>query len=845
MSEISIEKILLARNRSAFDRILSLMKSLVIKNQAEADASDTKDSIETYTRYEAAYEEADTIHSYYYTETELMEAGFTPLEALRYFRDSYLFQSVITNKTDPVALAFIAKKRKERIESYIELNVYYRQFLGLPKDESEYILVENNDKISEYDPEVIYLHEVTSNRYPKTFTRLYIDREVNKIFDYYSYPYLIFIEKPFTPYMIHNKKQFDICSYKTDMLEDNELNYFFECYTAARDEILLIDYIDVYESNYDSYADIMLLFILSYTFSLYCSKMLERYAARDFTDDEIYDILDSNNLSGLKKLNISLLRNIIDRLPDIKENIGTQSIIDIIFDIVADKSFSFKNYYLEKRFCFNQNNNIILGDNKTYDSYIDLVFREHTVKQGVKTIVGIDKEYDYKSIVMGDDSWGGTQNITSIKAKEQIKDKLKRELLQKDFYSLLTKYFSITKIIDIYKQTIDITNKLGLFYQLNENKNNSLKGELLEYHNLNISAVSIYAAWCLSFGTYNELPDADYIIADASAVEGVMKLRSTNKLSLDALNLQVVDIDLGNGYSRKLGDYFTQEELTKYLVRFKYDHTASINEILNQYEDNYAIIKKIEEKLNNKNNYAEYSIWRTILKANLISKNITNFFDNEQYYSEYIINHDPELWTLIEPVITLSGPDHKAALKNLIIDMQSLFTQYVAEVSNRDIIIAIDDKGLDQGYNVGDIALLFNEFTSYYTQMLKQEFKISNDDPGGNSLVLLYAVMGKHIYFDKYGILTLNEKKTAVKTFLYGKTTGGLELSYYRILHDYILSREDIELLIEKITQRLKLLKSSYNELMYERNKIHLRKKENNTISFTEVAKIKRKNLRS
>ena len=121
-----------------------------------------------------------------------------------------------------------------------------------------------------------------------------------------------------TPYEIRTKEQLDICYYDQSILSGSELQYWFECYEKARNEIMLNDYVEAFETTYKAYTNVMLISILSLAFNLYCSKMLERFAVRDFTDSEIYDIIESNDLSELKSLDISLLRRIVDKLPDLK-----------------------------------------------------------------------------------------------------------------------------------------------------------------------------------------------------------------------------------------------------------------------------------------------------------------------------------------------------------------------------------------------------------------------------------------------------------------------------------------------------------------------------------------------
>jgi hypothetical protein len=805
---MNIEKILLAKNRSAFDRIVKMFQNLIIKNEAEAFKYETVESIESYNEYEGAYEESDSILSYSFNENELMIAGFTPMEAIRFKENPLSLQNLINGKSDARAFAFISSKRKDRIKNYIELNPYYRMFLGLPTDEGEYIYVKNYDKQYSYEQDVVLLHEAKYENYPKTYNKLFTEREIERIYEKYKYIYLNFLEKPLSPYIIHNKRQFEICYYKLGILQGNELQCFFESYIIAREEIMSFDYIEAFERTYNKYVDIMFIFILFYTFSLYCSKTLQRYAARDYTNDEIYDIIDSNNLGNLKSLNIGLLRNVVNALPDLQATIGTRNIIDILFDIVADKSLSVKEHYLEKKFNTDVNGNIIINPNETYDKNVELVFKEVSIKEGEEVVFSTDRELTYEEVTSADDTWGGVGNIADVDLKVAIKKAIKLELLQKDFSSVLTKYITISKIIDMYTKTLNLTNKLGIFYQLNEVRDNFLKDNKYLFHGMEVTSLSIYAAWCLTFASMHGLDDPDYIVKEASTIEDVLYLRNSDQLSNDARSSTYLEIDLGNGFKRTLGQYLSEEEIQKYLIHFTFSDVTSISDILKQSDVNYEIIKAIDDKINLTSDYDEYMVWETIKKANTISKNIDSLFQGYTNYSEYIEAKDPDFWNYIEPIITDREIGYKTTLKTLLTELQETYTDYMSSVTQGQLVLAVDERGIAGGENIAEIALLFNEFMSYYTQLLKYDFKVGYDDPNNNSLHLLYAKIFEKMISEDNEILSLVEDIISDR----GKSFGfisNLELAHYLI--DISKSEDNIELILtyEKIKD---LIKNVYAE---------------------------------
>jgi hypothetical protein len=837
MANMTIEKVLLSKNRSAFERIVKMFQSLIIKNQVEAENNDTAESQEAYSAYEGAYEEADSVLSYDLTEYDLMKAGFTPTETLKFIHNPNALQNLINSKTDKRAINYIAGLRAERIKNYIELNAYYRPFMGLPINEEEIIKIDNLDKAFPGQNDYINLHEITFAEYPKTYNRLYVERDIDIIYGKYNYLYLKYLEKPLSPYVIHNKGQYEICYYDAGILQGNELQCFFESYNVAREEILYFDYIEPFEKTYDAYVDIMFLFILYYTFTLYCCKSLQRYAARDYTDDEIYDILDSNNLSVLKTLNMGLLKNVIAALPDLKTHIGTRHVIDIIFDIVADNSISMKEYYLEKKYLTDANGNISINHNETYDKNVDLVFVESTIRKGENSMFSPDQELSYETVTGGDDTWGGTQDITDDEVKQQIKRDIKLELLQKDFSTILTKYISITKIVDMYNKVLSLTNKLGIFYQLNENRDNFLKDHKAIYKGFDVTALSLYAAWCLIFATMHGVTDPDYIVQDASEIEDVLYLRKSEQLSDAALAAQTIEIDCGNGFKRTLGDYLTAEEINRYLVSFNFTDATTVSDVLKQYEANYEIIKAIDEKINNTSNYDEYEVWSTIKKANMISKNITNLFQGFTLYSECIKDRDGDFWKYLEPIITNREPGYLKALKEECTAIQETYRDYIKNLSQGQIILAVDEKEIAGGERIEEVGLLFNEFMSYYTQLYKQNFSVGHDDPNNNALFLLYSKVSEKIMTESTENLILAFDIIKDKITSYG------DMAYLELLH-YIIDRLktedrlDLVLEMDQISQLLKSVHIEQPSFSYIRVSEKQKSDQSLDLSLTEVVNL-------
>jgi hypothetical protein len=368
----------------------------------------------------------------------------------------------------------------------------------------------------------------------------------------------------------------------------------------------------------------------------------------------------------------------------------------------------------------------------------------------------------------------------------------------------------------MYAKVTSLTNKLGIFYQLNENRSNFLRSNITMFEGIDVSALSLYAAWCLIFASLNGVTDPDYIVKAASEIEDVMYLRQSSDLLDDALSTSQIEIDLGNGFKRKLGYYLNANEIRNILVKFVYNESTSISDVLSQYDENYELIKAIDEKINKTSNYDEYMVWETIKKANTISKNINTLFGGYTLYSEYIKKHDILFWTYIEPFIINREPGHKKALKDLYVKIQEAYRDYISEVSYGQILLAVDEKNIGGGENIEEIGVLFNEFMSYYTQILRQDFNIKQDNPGSNSIFLLYAKIFENILTQETDSTFVFEKLILDRMFQNGRLAD-LELLHYLI--DYAKNTDYVEL--ELLYEQFKCLDSSivsqFTELIYEK----------------------------
>ena len=342
-----------------------------------------------------------------------------------------------------------------------------------------------------------------------------------------------------------------------------------------------------------------------------------------------------------------------------------------------------------------------------------------------------------------------------------------------------------------------------------------MKDDTILYNGMEVTALSIYAAWCLIYGTLNGLSDPDYIIKDVSTIEGIMRLRKAGAVVTDAANISEITIDLGNGYNKKLGDYLTDEEISRYLVKFNYNQDTSIEEILNQYDDNWDIIKTIQNKLNTQSNYDEYAVWNEILKANQASSSINDLFGGFETYSTCIKARDAEFYKYIQ---TLSGNVDREALCRIAAELKRAFTDYVHEKTSGLLNIMTDENDATSSESLDQIAVLFESFLSCYDQLYSQESHVGYDDPGENSLVLLYAKMCESFVSSETEIIELIDR-IVQDCSLSKDVLGYLWLDHY--IYDTTKTENFEDLFLDYEFRRMETHNKEYTflEFMYDRHK--------------------------
>jgi hypothetical protein len=796
------------QGRDVASRFTDFLDTLVIKMNPDADAYEDKEMCIAWEDYKRAMEGTDDIFMYSYGLSELKLSGLytnTQITNLNLINPNIMHDLIMKNNTR--AIQFIGFLRKRLIDNYVERNAYYKQFQGIPIDESQYIRIENLDRkrqianvekwedLKEFfteswetknpapDPdlyeelyyewleirervihnwtvlfvkpilgdEYIYLHEVTRKDFPLLYQKYVLDHGIEDIL--VTRPDMVYLRFLNTAnrvsyYLARKADQFTLLYCNKTLLTDEELNRFKVSYDKTRIYIEQINYIDGFEGRMPMYPYMEELLLLHGTVYEFFNTYMENWALANYSDNDIFNILDSYNLSELKKVSIKTLRKIIRYLPGLLELKGSEDIIIKILDIVADKSISVKRYYIQKIYNVNAINNVSFKLDKPYENSVDIVFRPKIIQLGAgedETTIVDNRAYD--SFVENDDTWGGDLSGLSSGEAAKVKAAFKRELLGIDFSTILTKYLTISKIISVNEKQIKASNLFALLIQCFDKypELNFLKNERVKFREIEATPFELYVALTLMSGIYHQLEYYDDIDAYKHLnLSRLMILRESDNLQTTINDIKEKELDFimldhkGDEITEKkkikdiLGDNFPYSD---YLISF--NETTDIEAILNSYDDNRYIISKINDKIKESTTIPEYRAWRYILyEQNNVNQQYADLFDGYDKFSDYLKDNNMNLWLEIEDSI-YNYPYKTGEFLDNFIEVNRVFSAYINEKTNGRIELSNEETNSSDMAYMNDLYIMFNEFMSIYTTLYSLEFTYVLSDHPFNRIQML------------------------------------------------------------------------------------------------------------
>jgi hypothetical protein len=243
----------------------------------------------------------------------------------------------------------------------------------------------------------------------------------------------------------------------------------------------------------------------------------------------------------LKKIsNLDLKQRIVRNINELTANKGSNYVLDIIMNkILQDPNSELKRYYLEKEYSTSSlTGEIKINTAAGLENSVQLILREVPALNITELSSSTDKYHDYDNFVIDDNLWGGINDTDSNSTKMTKKEVLKKKLLSSNFNSILTKYITLTRSIDILESQSQLRDLLYLMLRwFGENNSEAFFNTKVTFENFTATPSSLFAmiCWLQQMKFYK---DPDTIVYDNCVINSSVVFRRMGLLSVDRNQLE-------------------------------------------------------------------------------------------------------------------------------------------------------------------------------------------------------------------------------------------------------------------------------------------------------------------
>lgn len=444
----------------------TILKDIVIKNEALAISYETDESISESEEYINIYENKIKFANFPFTKEML--SNFTK-NGIRVFDDDQVIEILNNRYVVPVELRddLLVFCRKYYIDNYEERNNYYRMLSGLPpykgtaynirrersyvsnsrydeNDTGYYFFIYPTDFPSDFDTSTIDFTKPIHEQSPDVIAILQQTGVMDSFIEEYkgfNYSYLRYLGyKSVSVYKARKAIKFEILYMPT--VEQLVQQRFEELYNINRNIYIRRTYQEAMSLGSNYFDESIILLMLCQTFNDMIVDVPEWYIRRDIFDiRSVQFFLESFGVQFFDviplKYQIAIVKNLNKLIKYKSSNRNNNDIIDI---------FDLKNTYVYKYFLYKKKLN---ESSSTSDDNYDLEFIK--VKQGDafdKYIEDNIYRYTYDDLTLSDKFWDGVSKewkpLQGTTYKEKLHEDVRKQHIENADYTVEgTKYMSI------------------------------------------------------------------------------------------------------------------------------------------------------------------------------------------------------------------------------------------------------------------------------------------------------------------------------------------------------------------------------------------------------------------
>ena len=713
-----------------------ILGGIILKDEDAANAKETVHSLKNADRYADIIEGRDRFELWEYDYNILARVpGISQEQAVLYAKNN----SLIDESTRAVVLKM---KEDEFLESYQELNEYYRTLSGLPavarigirltRDQYDRMGVPTFDYYK-------YLHEMTEdeihiiesfgildeikNTYPEEEYLNYLgERKINPYLARKTMPFGLLYLPPCTSSEVYNKFK--------DLLEKNRVFLLQTFYSKA------------FKFQSDYYDKFFMSMIIIQAFVDMIDLSPEYIIQRELFDlRTIQYVFESQGVEYFEDIPLKYQKRLIKNLNRLlKYKSSNQNLIDIASLFGFDDVTLFK-YYLFKYPIMQEDGTYkhdTYEDPKTgmdmedLDANYELKFVKVPIDGGVaeESIRNQFNYVDYDEVVSDDVYWNGPYD----------KETVKQTILEKEFNMVVTKYMGLETAYSL----TEISMELSYFMNM------------ILYSDIDSSTLTLEIPEINTTTTY---PLTDCLIALFSLMYIYLDIKDNiiynpiQALDVYGFNFEA-DMDALATYVAERGYMLNDllyDEKNKKQMQFKIPENGflSFNQLIEIYTNNIGILKHVIHEMYNANDKNIYDIYRKIYQSLMVTQLNFDYFRSIGYepktYLDFLMAKNSPLFDVVNDCANIAeGTDRKNKCSQLINNIVDNIYIYIDEEEFRFLFHGIPTVSMD--YLRQYLFKVLNFFKSYKVDFTKTNVVYKLDDKLNNKVTIIDKILFNYIF---------------------------------------------------------------------------------------------------